>query len=272
LTVSLAGLERDPVAPWAGGPRAAIEWAAAVGARAVQLDATAAGVRARDLDRSGRRDLASLLRRLQLTFSGLDLWIPPEHFLDPGRADRALAAAQGAVELAADLARLIDGSPPPQVSLILPDSPPAGLSEAITAAAVSRGARIADYAIREIASGQPASAAPGLVPGMPGPTVAAHPAQVSADSPIGPGLDPAALILAGRDPAAAAARAGAALVSARLSDASMTGRTVPGQGRLDMAAYLASLSVAGYARPLVLDLRGLPNQDAAARTVVQSWP
>jgi sugar phosphate isomerase/epimerase len=271
LTVSLAGLERDPVAPWAGGPRAAIEWAAAVGARAVQLDATAAGVRARDLDRSGRRDLASLLRRLQLTLSGLDLWIPPEHFLNPGRADRALAAAQSAVELAADLARLIDGSPPPQVSLILPDSPPAGLSEAITAAAVSRGARIADHAIRAIVSGQPASASPGLVPGMPGPTVAAHPAQVSADSPIGPGLDPAALILAGRDPAAAAARA-AALVSARLSDASMTGRTVPGQGRLDLTAYLASLSVAGYARPLVLDLRGLPNQDAAARAVVQSWP
>ena len=75
LSLSLAGLTpREGVAM---EPRAAIEWAAGLGYRAVQLDGAAAGVRARDLDRSGRRDLAALLRRLQLGFSGLDLWIPP---------------------------------------------------------------------------------------------------------------------------------------------------------------------------------------------------
>ena len=46
-----------------------------------------------------RRDLASLLRRLELSYCGLDLWIPPEHFADAARRQgreprRAQAIAQ----------------------------------------------------------------------------------------------------------------------------------------------------------------------------------
>lgn len=249
LSLSLAGLESRAEAPWAGGPRAAIEWAAGLGCRAVQIDAAAAGVRPRELDRSARRDLAALLRRLQLVPSGLDLWIPPEHFSDPARADRAASAVTGAIDLAADLSRLIDGAPPPVVSVVLPAAPPEDLVSAIASQAQSRGARIADHAVRN-----------GIAM-----------APVDPDAPIGVGIDPGALILAGQDPGAAAAKAGAALASARLSDATLVGRAAPGSGRLDEAAYLASLSIAGYARPLVLDLRGVANQDAAARAVTARW-
>ncbi|MEM7756072.1 MAG: hypothetical protein AAF297_10600, partial [Planctomycetota bacterium] len=69
--------------------KAAIGAVSAMGARAIQLDATRAGLRPRDLERSARRDLAATMRREELAFSGVDLWIPPHHFVDPDRADRA---------------------------------------------------------------------------------------------------------------------------------------------------------------------------------------
>jgi sugar phosphate isomerase/epimerase len=238
LAVSLAGLERTANAPWAAGPRAAIDWAAGLGIAGVQIDAMAAGVRPRDLDRSARRDLAALLRRSHLALSGLDLWIPPEHFVDAAKADRALAAALAAIELSADLARLTEGSPTPALSVVLPELLAAEARTAITNQSQTHGVGVADHALKPI---------------------------------MGAGLDPAAILLAGQDPGAAAARAGASLVSARLSDASLTGRVAPGAGRLDEITYLASLSVAGYQRPLVLDLRGVPNQAAAASAVVSRW-
>jgi sugar phosphate isomerase/epimerase len=238
LAVSLAGLERRVDAPWAGGPRAAIQWAAA-GFRAVQLDATAVGLRPRELDRSARRDLAALLRRLGLTLTGLDLWIPPEHLLDPGRAERALDAVLQAVDLGADLARLNGHAA--AVSLVLPEGLPREVGATITERSLASGVPVADHAI----------------------------------APVGAsiGIDPAAMLLAGQDPAAAAARAGRALASARLSDASPTGRVPalsPG-GRLDLTVYLASLAVAGYTRAVVLDLRGLADQGAAAESARRAW-
>lgn len=244
LSLALSGLTQDPDAPWSAGPRAVIEWAATIGVHSVQLDATTPGIRPRELDRSARRDLASLLRRSQLTLSGLDLWIPPEHFTDPARADRALTALHAAIELAAELSRLIDGSPSATVSLSLPTNLPPDAAAAIASDAQRHNTRIADHARQ----------------------------TTEPDSPIGVGLDPAALLLANLDPAAAAARAGQSLVSARLSDASTITRVQPGRGRLDQTAYVASLSVAGYSRPLVLNLRGLPDQAAAASSVIQSWP
>src|SRR4051812_47398878 len=122
LSVSLAGLESSAEAPWAAGPRAAIEWAAAAGFRSVTLDGAAPGVRARDLDRSGRRDLAALLRRRGIGFAGIALWIPPEPLLAPAKTERALGAALGAIELAADLSRLEAGTTP-VLHLIPPASP-----------------------------------------------------------------------------------------------------------------------------------------------------
>jgi sugar phosphate isomerase/epimerase len=244
LSISLAGLAPDARAPWAGGARAAIGWASQAGYRWVHLDAAAPGVRPRELDRAARRDLAAFLRRSQLLLSGLDLWIPPEHFIDPGRCDRAVSAVLAAMELAAALHALIAGSTSPAVSVVLPERLPAEVREALESRGEATGARIADHAGFD-------------QPGHDG------------GSPLGVGIDPAALLLAGRDPAAAASRAGRALVSARLSDATTVGRVAPGNagGRLDQLAYFVALSTAGYAQPVVVDLRGVAEQDFAARSI-----
>src|SRR5690606_31780409 len=61
LGIAMAGLDSErlglnPTAPHE--TRALIDWARASGFAAVQLNAAAPGIRPRDLDRSGRRDLA----------------------------------------------------------------------------------------------------------------------------------------------------------------------------------------------------------------------
>src|SRR5690606_36014496 len=120
IAISLAGLDRDPTAPWGEGARAAINWATAAGWRAITLDATAPDTRSRALDNSARRDLASALRRAALAFAGLDLWIPAEHFTRPDTIDRAIAAATSACDLAATLHTLV-GSGDRTINLSLPD-------------------------------------------------------------------------------------------------------------------------------------------------------
>lgn len=248
LSVSLSGLDREADRPWSGGARAAIEWAAARGFRGVQLDATAAGVRPRELDRSGRRDLAAMLRRLGLELSGLDLLIPSTDFTDAARAERALSALLGAVEMAAEMSALAGDAGGGRVSVVLPASAREETLAAIRDRASARGVLVADLA---------------------------HPAREAGPEgdPLGIGLDPAAILLAGGDPAAAASRAGRSIVAARLSDANDAARVVPGSpgGRLDRLAYAAALEVARHRAPLVLDLRGLKDQDRAAREVIGSW-
>lgn len=228
-SLSIAGLRYVAGAPWGGSPREAIAWAASLGYRAVQLDATAAGLRARELDRSGRREVAAILRRAGLALSGLDFMIPPGDFTDTTKADRAVGAATGALELAAELAGLLGAGARPCLSLELPregtEAAAGGLSEACRRA----GARIADHA---------------------------WPARAASDV-LGVGIDPATMMLAGADPAKEAARLEAVPLSARLSDLGPRGRVPPGRGRLDTVAYEVGLDVRGYAGALVVDLRGL---------------
>src|SRR2546426_244768 len=87
-------------------PRAALERLAAAGFRRVQLSASQETLRPRELDRSGRRDLLILLRRLELSAGGLDAWVPPARLRDPESVDRAVGALKEAIVLAADLGRL----------------------------------------------------------------------------------------------------------------------------------------------------------------------
>lgn len=235
-SLSLAGLRgAHALAP--GGTREQIVEAARLGYRAVQLDAMGEGVRARDLDRSGRRDLASLLRRLDLKLSGLDLWVPPAHFVEPARADRAVAAVTQAVELASELAAALGPDPHSGwggavVSLSLPEKIAPDVVAHLRSAAALRGARIADHA---------------------------WPVNIGGDGPIGIGLDPAGVIFAGADPAVEVSRLVAPPASARLSDLSPAGRVEPGggEGSLDVLAYTVALSTKGYRGHLVVDLRGL---------------
>ncbi len=216
----------------------------AMGFNAIQLDASAADLRARDLDRSARRDLAALLKRSSAHASGLDLWIPPVHFASSEHQDRALAATRGALELAADLASL-GAMPSAVVSIELPIDPPAAVLSELRVATDRFGARIADHAVRE--SSQE------LTNGM------------------DLGIDPAAVLAAGQDPTAISSSQ--RLASARLSDMASSGRVAPliESGRLDALAYKVAIETAGYHAPPILDLRGVRDPLNKAPAVAEAW-
>jgi sugar phosphate isomerase/epimerase len=226
------------VAPLGDRVRSVFDRLAAGGYRCVQLSATQPGMRPRELDQSARRDLAATLRRRELAVSGLDLWIPAAHFRDPAECDRALAAAIGAIELAAALDRC-------PVSVLLPPESDDGASPIIgelTAAADRHGVPIADHAL-----------------------------PLSPHEGVGVGIDPAAWLASAADPVAGVSAVGQRLLSARLCDLLSTGLRGPigdpDDGRLDVLAYHVALSVAGYARPVVVDARQWAHPwDGLART------
>jgi sugar phosphate isomerase/epimerase len=246
LAVALSGLEADPDAPWAGGTRAALDWAARAGFRWVELDGTAPGLRARELDRSGRRDLAAILRRTGLGLSGVDLWIPAGHFDEPAKMDRAVSAALASIELASDLSALIGGPASGLLAMLLPAVGDA--LDVLARAAERHGVTIADY---------------GHIADRKG-------ARASRPS-IGAGIDPAASLLRSADPAKEVMALGAGLAQARLSDADATGRIAVGRGNLDVLGYMTSLIAAGHCQPVVLDLRGVADQEVAAQAAASVW-
>lgn len=254
LSLALAGLRLREDGPdvSAADLREAVALAQQVGCRAITWNAAAPGLRARDLDRSGRREAAALLKRAGLETGGMDLWIPPEHFGDAAHADRARAAAVGAMELAADLSAAAGVRSRPVLSVMLParveGSMAEGVIDDLLRAADKHGVRIADHQWPARASGDAAS-------------------------PLGIGLDPAAVMGAGEDSVRAAARHGAALASARLSDLSAAGRCVPGGagGRLDVRAYADTLGALGYRGWVVLDVRGLAHAARAAGQAAAAW-
>jgi sugar phosphate isomerase/epimerase len=219
----------------ARSPRALIEWAKAEGIRGVVLDGTT--LRARDLDRSARRDLAATLRRLDLTLGGIDLWIPPTHFADPAHVDRACAAVRGACGLAVEVAGLL-GQATPGVWTEWPESPH---PDSFALASQPAGAVILDARV----SGAPHGA-------------------------CAMGVDPAACLLAGADPIARTMSLAGRLGGARLGDAGSAGRCPLGTGRLRVQEYRIALAASG-AQGLVLDLRGLQDADDGRTRGMECW-
>jgi len=256
IAVSLTGLQFSPRDDSDTSPRGRLAWVAAprrLRPSAVVLDATAPGLRPRELDRSARRDLAGTIRRSGLAFVGLDLLIPPKHFTDPVHSDRALAAVLAALELAADLARiagLVPTQAKPWVTSEFDAVPASELRAAISAAAQHLGTTFAEL----LASPTSTSTAPASSP---------------ITTPEHAALDPAALILRGLDPVAQALALSSALAAPRLSDATGGVRCTLGQGRLDTAAYQAAVSGAN-AVPC-LDLRQLPDANAALEAALLAW-
>jgi len=223
-----------------GPPREALRHAAASGFRFVQIACNVRGFRPRELDASGRRDLRATLTRLGLACGGLDCFIPLDHFADSARQERAVDAVREAIGLAAALDRC-------PVSIELPAKNDARSAEAV--AAVIREAERLDIQIADHSL---------------------HPARW----PTGVGIDPAAAILAGSDYAAVVLAAGHALASARLSDVTSSGiRAAPGLpgGRLDLIAYRAALDVAGYRRPVVIDVRGMTDAGSVIAAAQRAW-
>lgn len=231
-------------------PRGMIEWIASRGARFVQLDAAMAGMRARELGRSARRDLAAIVRRAGLSLSGLDLWIPSSHFVDTANQQRAIDATIGACELAAELRSILGGAGVVAgngasfgVSLALHQETPGAVLDTIGAAATRCGVLIIDHA---------------------------WPARsVSGDSPIRTGIDPAVLIGAGASVGKAVLTLSTAPAAFRLSDFSAIGRVAAGDGALDLAGYDIALTTINWAGAVTLDLRGLREAGAAIDRVIQ---
>ena len=245
---SMAGIHPQlPLAPTLGPlgdqPRAALDRLAAMEFRYVQLSATQPELRPRDLDRSARRDLLVRLRRLELQISGLDLWIPPAHFLDPAHVDRAVDAVRAAVELAGDLQRC-------PISLELPrpvdDESLGPVIEAIAELALRAGVELADHAVAD-----------------------------ATQDHLGIGIDPAAQLSCNEDPAAAVMKHADRLVAARLCDLLASGMRGPiGEaqgGRLDVLSYRVALSVGGYDRPVVVDARQWSDPWSGLTQTARTW-
>lgn len=245
ISLSIAGLHAHAAGgPWRAGPRSAIEWAASLGFRSIQLDATAPGLRPRELDRSARRDLAATLRRHGLGLTGLDLWIPREHFADPATSERALEALSGAIGLASELAGLCSAGGV-VVSAMLPADVPELLSATIAERAGAAGALVEDHTRRE--------------------------PPEEAGGPVRPGLDTARVILRGDEPGTRFAQFAASLASLRLNDADDTGRRPVGRGRLEIGTMRALHTTLTPSLAVVTDLRGLADPALGAAAAIDVW-
>ncbi|MFG0244690.1 MAG: hypothetical protein ACF8MF_01390 [Phycisphaerales bacterium JB052] len=234
------------VTPGIAHPRAAIDTIATLGVRGITLDAARSGLRPRELGRSARRDLAALLRRHELEFTGLDLWVPPEHFTAPGTAQRAIDAVGQALEMAGELAPLVGGRSQPVVSVLLPTDLSTEARMTLGSMAQQHGATLADHAL--IGDEQPPT------PG------------------IGVGIDPVFYLTDGSSPAKAITRAGTNLASARLSDTTAMGRCVLGASgsKLDLTAYAGAMIVSGQ-QWVILDVRDNPEPGVAVTKATDAW-
>lgn len=231
-------------------PRQAIRAIASLGFSAVQLDATLAGMRPRELDSSARRDLSATVIRAGLSIAGLDFFIPADHFYDPVHMDRAADAAAAACTLAADLGRL-----PLSINLPFDDADPS-LKDALFTAA-------------------DALSVPLVICHAAAPETLKQWLDYAAETEVAFGIDPAAMLTARYDPAQAMQALGGSIGVARLSDAKQgqaEGRVPVGSGDLDVLTYRVSVDLAKpkYG-PVVLDLRGLASPSAAASTGMAAW-
>jgi hypothetical protein len=221
--------------------------AAALGFRSVQLSATQPGMRPRELDSGDRRGLRAALSRIGVSCGGVDLWIPQSHFIDAAHVDRALSALDSACGLAADLGRCT-------VCTSLPAEMSAESWQAVAGSADRHGVRVADFAVR------------------PGNDAA------RADVPyelVGCGIDPAALIAAGIEPAMHAASLGRRVTAARIVDLLASGmRGPPGEpsgARLDLAAFAAALALGGAAPACCADARQWMDPRAGLASTLARW-
>lgn len=244
----LAPTLKPAVAATDGTVRGALKSLAAAGFTAVQLDATLAGLRPRELSQRARKDLVALLSRQGFQIAGIDLFLPRDHFVETQHVDRAMMAALAAIELAADLGRV-------PVSVALPVAQLADdVKRALVEAADGRSIRLAVHAEDQLDA------------------LAAWLDAVDMPA-LGAAIDPAALIARGEKAVKTTQRFGKRLAVARLSDATAGAlRCPPGEGELDIAAYRVTLDLApGRSGPVVLDLRNLQDPLAAAGSTKATW-
>ena len=215
-------------------PRGALASASRLGFRSVTLSAAQPGLRPRELDRSARRGLAAELRRLELHCSGIDLFLPREHYQQSDHLDRALAAALGAIELADDLGA-------DSVFLRLPPAD----AEAAT-----------DEVIRELAVHAARARTRVCDISLDGEALAAIRSGV--ELPIDAAMDTGSWLAAGHDPLAGVVELTNRLGGIRIVDLDgngTRGSTATGS-RLDLDALRTALELGGFRGAVVLDARG----------------
>lgn len=238
------------IAPLKSEPVESLRTIARIGYRAVQLSATQQGMRPRDLDASARRGLALQLKQLGLQAAGLDLWIPPAHFADSAFIDRAIDAVASAAELAAALGRC-------PISLSLPESTTEThnaiieVKGALSSLSAKHGVRVADHGLDGLKSTD------------------------AAESVLFIGIDPPALIAAGEDVTKAIATHASRVACARVVDLLRSGLRgpvgEPGESRLDIVAFAAALSVAGFHGSLVADARQWSDPERGLVSSLARW-
>jgi len=183
------------------------------------------------------------MRRLQMRISGLDLWIPADHFLASAHVDRAVDAVGATLQLASELERC-------PVSLELPQPDDDASLESVIDAISQQAMRV-------------------------GVQVANHAGPKTALDHFGIGIDPAAHLSRNEDPAEAVTSSADRLVSARLCDLLTSGMRGPigeSQGaRLDVLSYRVALSVCGYDRPVVADVRQWTQPWSGLAQTAQTW-
>ena len=241
-----------PLTAAAGGVKPALALARRIGYEAAQLSAAQAGIRPRDLDGRGRRDLLAELARQSLAPAGLDLFIPHEHWGSPQHQDRAVAAVLAALELAAEMGRI-----PLSTTLPTEAADDAMVGE-IVSAADGRSTPIALHA---------ESDPDGLAA-----LLSRH------DTPVlGVGVDPAGVLAGGGEPGGFVLRFADRLLAARLDDYRAASalrtpsRVALGSGSLDLDEYRAALAAANRLQVLIADPRDLADPAAGAGRALEVW-
>jgi sugar phosphate isomerase/epimerase len=222
--------------------------ARSLGCSALHLDATAPGLRARELDRSARRDIAASFRREGLSLSGLDLLIPTAQFQNTLTLQRAMDATLAAIALSSELAGLIDSSQR-IVCLTLPRALHSDALQTLATQAQLHGVHLA------IEWSSEASLA------IHDPSPATHDASLSSVPSVGLMLDLATELLAGRQPHETIAKLGSTIACIRASDADRTGRVPIGRGRLSKELVVATIQTCTKLPGVVLDGAGLSLTD-----------
>jgi len=215
----------------------ALDVVVALGVAGVQFDASDPSLRPREMGESARRDLGAALRRRGLVASGVDCFVPLEWFGDAARVERALDAVLGSIALAESLGRV-------PVCMLIPSSLPQVARE-LQREAHRRGVALADCAWPDSGSSEAI------------------------------GVDPAAVLAANGDPAAAVTVAGARLVAARVVDLLRGGLRgpigEPSGARLDAMAYRLALELCGFRGLPVIDCRQWQAPLDGVRACASRW-
>lgn len=235
-----------------GAVQESLEWISASGIRGVQLSATHAGMRPRELDGSARRDLRATLRRLELVCSGIDAWIPPDQWSDSATMERAVDALRQVCRLAEELDRV-------PVSLALPGKDADAAREARRSdavAAVVQAANVHGVLLADMAwsTGSPRAEVP-------------YP-------PVGVCIDPAAILASARRPFPVVTGASGRIAGARVVDLLRTGHRGPlgdSDGQLDVTEYRVALESAGCTALPVIDARQWTEPRAGALRSLAVW-